>query len=123
VFGGCAVGVAHAEVDDVFAEAAGGDLHLAGDVEDIGREALNTAELFHLTSLRHGAVLGGGKGVGGCEYCGQSALRRGYAESGKGQIEGYGKNVATGRQASCHLLFERERRPFYIWMQEEAMPT
>src|ERR1017187_4440199 len=83
VLGGCAVGVAHAEVDDVFAEAAGGDLHLAGDVEDIGREALNTAELFHLTSLRHGAVLGGGKGVGGCEYCGRSALRRGYTGSGK----------------------------------------
>ena len=36
VFGRGAVGIAHAEVDDVFAAAAGGDLHLAGDVEDVG---------------------------------------------------------------------------------------
>ena len=47
VFGRGSVGVAHAEVDDVFAAAAGVDLHLAGDVEDVGREALNAAELFH----------------------------------------------------------------------------
>ncbi len=48
---GGAVGVAHAEVDDVFAAAAGGDLHLPGDVEDIRGQALNTAELFHEPSL------------------------------------------------------------------------
>ena len=47
VLGRGAVGIAHAEVDDVFATAAGGDLHFAGDVEDIGRQALNTTELFH----------------------------------------------------------------------------
>ncbi len=47
VLGRGAVGIAHAEVDDVFAAAARGDFHLAGDVEDVGREALNTAELFH----------------------------------------------------------------------------
>ncbi len=47
VFGRGSVGVAHAEVDDVFSAAARGDLHLAGDVEDIGRQALNAAELFH----------------------------------------------------------------------------
>ena len=47
VLGRGAVGVAHAEVDDVFAAAAGGDLHLAGDVEDVRREALNAGELFH----------------------------------------------------------------------------
>src|SRR5580700_950741 len=51
VAGSGAVGIAHAEVDDVFAAAAGGDLHLTGDVEDIGREALETAELFHAVSL------------------------------------------------------------------------
>ena len=42
-----AVGIAHAEIDDVFAAAAGGGLHLAGDVEDISRQALNARELFH----------------------------------------------------------------------------
>ncbi len=47
VFGRGAVGVAHAEVDDVFSAAARGDLHLPGDVKDVRREALNTAELFH----------------------------------------------------------------------------
>ena len=47
VFGRGPVGVAHAEVDDVFAAAAGGHLHLAGDVEDVSGEALNAAELFH----------------------------------------------------------------------------
>ena len=45
--GSGAVGVAHAEVDDVFAAAARGNFHLAGDVEDIGREALDAAEFFH----------------------------------------------------------------------------
>jgi hypothetical protein len=35
VLGRGSVGVAHAEVDDVFSAAAGGHLHVAGDVEDI----------------------------------------------------------------------------------------
>ena len=47
VFGRGSVGVAHAEVDDVFAAAACGNLHLPRDVEDIRRKALNAAELFH----------------------------------------------------------------------------
>ena len=42
-----AVGVAHAEVDDVFATAARGGLHLAGDVEDVGGKALNEGKLVH----------------------------------------------------------------------------
>ena len=54
-----AVGVAHAEVDDVFSAAAGGDLHLAGDVEDVGREALNAAELFHDGTSLQGAEMRG----------------------------------------------------------------
>jgi hypothetical protein len=33
--GGGPVGVAHAEVDDVLSTVAGGDLHFAGDVEDV----------------------------------------------------------------------------------------
>ena len=47
VLGRGAVGIAHAEVDDVFAAAAGGDLHFAGDVEDVGGQTLNAGELFH----------------------------------------------------------------------------
>ena len=47
VLGRGAVGVAHAEVDDVFAAAAGGHLHFAGDVEDVGGQALNARKLFH----------------------------------------------------------------------------
>ena len=47
VFGRGPVGVAHAEVDDVFTAATRGDLHLSCDVEDVRREALYTAELFH----------------------------------------------------------------------------
>jgi hypothetical protein len=42
-----AVRVAHAEVDDVFATAARGGLHLAGDVEDVGGKALNAGKLVH----------------------------------------------------------------------------
>ena len=42
-----AVGIAHAEVDDVFATAARGGLHLAGDVEDVGGKALNAGKLVH----------------------------------------------------------------------------
>ena len=51
-----AVGVAHAEVDDVFPAAAGGDLHLPGDVEDIGGQALDAAELFHEDSLQGSGI-------------------------------------------------------------------
>jgi len=47
VLGGGAVGIAHAEVDDVFAPAAGGHLHFAGDVEDVGGQSLNAGKLFH----------------------------------------------------------------------------
>ena len=60
VLGRGSVGVAHAEVDDVFAAAAGAGLHLAGDVEDIGREALNARKLFHRDSLAAGGVRGAG---------------------------------------------------------------
>ena len=42
-----------ADGDDGLAKAARGDLHLAGDVENIRREALNPTELFHEISLRH----------------------------------------------------------------------
>src|SRR5580658_9058955 len=58
VGGRCAVGIAHAEVDDVFAAAAGGGLHLAGDVEDVGGQALNAGELFHdYSSVRQWTVV------------------------------------------------------------------
>ena len=40
-----AVGVAHAEVDDVLAAPAGGHLELGGDVEDVRRQALDAREL------------------------------------------------------------------------------
>src|SRR4051794_26923348 len=61
VFGRSAVGIAHAEVDDVFSTAARGDFHFAGDVEDIGRQALNTAELFH-GSLQNTGIRDKGSG-------------------------------------------------------------
>jgi hypothetical protein len=51
VFGRGAVGVAHAEVDDVFAAAAGGGLHLAGDVEDVGGQALNAENSSMMTPV------------------------------------------------------------------------
>ena len=41
------IGVAHAEVDHVLAPLAGGGLQLAGDVEDVGRQALDARELLH----------------------------------------------------------------------------
>ena len=47
VFGRGPIGIAHAEVDDVFAATARGYLHLSRDVEDVGRKALNPAEFFH----------------------------------------------------------------------------
>jgi hypothetical protein len=40
-----AVGIAHTEVDDVLAPAAGRHLELGGDVEDVRREALQALEL------------------------------------------------------------------------------
>ena len=55
VLGRGAVGIAHAEVDDVFAAAARGDFQLPGDVEDVRREALNAAELFHDDSRIQGS--------------------------------------------------------------------
>ncbi|MNN26593.1 hypothetical protein D3C81_1401010 [compost metagenome] len=38
---GRAVGVAHAEVDDVLATAAGSHLQLGGDVENVGGQAID----------------------------------------------------------------------------------
>ena len=40
-----AVGIAHAEVDDVLAAAARGHLELGGDVEDVRRQAREAREL------------------------------------------------------------------------------
>ena len=57
VLGRGAVGVAHAEVDDVFAAAAGGHLHFAGDVEDVSGEALNAGKLFHGDSRIQGSEI------------------------------------------------------------------
>src|SRR6185437_15434954 len=57
VLRGGAIGIAHAEVDNVFTTATRGHLHLAGDVEDIGREALDTAEFFHGDSSVQGSVI------------------------------------------------------------------
>ena len=51
------IGIAHAEIDDVFAAASRGHLHLAGDVEDVGGQALNAGELFHGDSSVKAAVL------------------------------------------------------------------
>ena len=42
-----AVGIAHAKVNDVFAAAARGGFHFAGNVENVSRQALNARELFH----------------------------------------------------------------------------
>ena len=47
VLGGGAVGVAHAEVDDVFAAFAGGGFQLAGDVEYIRGQPRQPSEFFH----------------------------------------------------------------------------
>ena len=52
-----AVGVAHAEVDDVFAAAARGHLQLGGDVEDVRRQALDAREVA-LARRGHGAWIG-----------------------------------------------------------------
>src|SRR5215510_12967001 len=45
----CPVGVAHAEIDDVFTALAGGILQLRRDVEHVGRQALDSGEFFHVT--------------------------------------------------------------------------
>ena len=45
--GSGAVGVAHAEVDDVFAALAGGLLHGVGNVKDVSRQTLNARKFFH----------------------------------------------------------------------------
>jgi hypothetical protein len=56
VFGGGPVRVSHAKVDDVFSAAARGHFHFTGDIKDISRQTLYSAELFHndssLTALR-----------------------------------------------------------------------
>jgi predicted membrane GTPase involved in stress response len=72
VLGRGSVGVAHAEVDDVFAVTAGGHLHLAGDVEDVRREALDAAELFHPT------ILGQRGDRGAAELCKTACPRSHY---------------------------------------------
>ena len=51
VGGGGAVGVSHAEVDNVFAALAGGGLELSGYVEDVGRKALEAGEVVHRLML------------------------------------------------------------------------
>ena len=91
VLGRGAVGIAHAEIDDVFAAAAGGHLHLAGDVEDISRQALNTRELFHDDSRiqpprRRRPVAGGpGKGSG---FSGQLSANRSRNGGHGGKLRG-----------------------------------
>src|ERR1700722_7482534 len=45
------VGVAHAEVDDVFAAPPRRHFYLPGDVEDIRGQTLDSCELFHLNIL------------------------------------------------------------------------
>ena len=47
-----AVGIAHAEVDDVLAAAARRELELAGDVEDVGRQRGKAAKGFQESLLR-----------------------------------------------------------------------
>ncbi len=41
------VRIAHAEVDDVLAPPPGGHLQVAGDVEDVGRQPLDSRKFFH----------------------------------------------------------------------------
>ncbi|MNL83750.1 hypothetical protein D3C87_2114840 [compost metagenome] len=50
------VGVAHAHVDDVFATAAGGQLELGRDVEDVGREAIDARKAALALRSRHAVV-------------------------------------------------------------------
>ena len=45
------VGVAHAEVDDVFAAAAGVDLQLPVMLNTLGGRRLNSAEFFMMTPV------------------------------------------------------------------------
>jgi hypothetical protein len=47
VFRGRSVWVAHAEIDDVFAAAAGGSLQFAGDVEDVRGQPRQPGKFFH----------------------------------------------------------------------------
>jgi hypothetical protein len=53
----CAVGVAHAEVDDVFAALAGGGFQFACDVEYVRRQPRQPSELFHAFPVRPLALL------------------------------------------------------------------
>src|SRR5205814_2676777 len=51
------VGIAHAEVDDVLAAPARRHLELRGDVEDVGREALDARELHGIGGEGHANLL------------------------------------------------------------------
>ena len=53
------VGIAHAEVDHVLAAPARGELQLAGDVEDVRRQALDAGKFFHgcVSGARRKSVL------------------------------------------------------------------
>jgi hypothetical protein len=52
VLGRGAVGVAHAEVDDVFAALAGGGFQFASDVEYIRGQPRQPSKLFHACSVQ-----------------------------------------------------------------------
>ena len=51
---GGAVGVAHAQVDDVLATAAGGHLELGSDVEDVRGETIDARKAARRTWVGHG---------------------------------------------------------------------
>jgi len=47
VCGRCLVRVAHAEVDNIFSARTRRRFQIVYDIENIGRQALDSAELFH----------------------------------------------------------------------------
>ncbi|MCY1183139.1 hypothetical protein D9M73_237390 [compost metagenome] len=51
---GGAIGVAHAQVDDVLATTAGSHLELGGDVEDVGGETIDARKAARRTWVGHG---------------------------------------------------------------------
>ena len=53
-----AVGIAHAEIDDVLAARAGGRLHRVHLGEDVGRQAADAVEIG---GVGHGAACGAGR--------------------------------------------------------------
>ena len=59
VFGRGAVGIAHAEIDDVDAAPARRSFHLPGYVEDVRGQTLDTTELFHGDSRIQASVMSG----------------------------------------------------------------